>query len=397
MNNLWPLVVLAALGLVRLGWGFVNSVEPTAAVTTDPPAPAPAGALVAPAPSPPVAASDPPPPCRALRSAPAAQRSPGLRGPLGAVGDDPIGQATGVDCLALRDTDHPLRFVGLSAGEVTMGSPATEDGRWPYEGPQHRVRVPAFFAGQTEVTQRQWAYVAGTEPGRRHGLPENPSSFTDDPRNPVEGVTWCDALRFAAALSELDGIEPFYKVEEDCESTGVIRQVSTQGYRLPTEAEWEYLARAGTTTAYSFGEDPEELCTYANVADRTVRETYEDWSTIDCEDGFAHTAPVGSLRPGPWGLFDVHGNVWEWTLDPWVGHYRGREHGERYDPVDLRYEDRAGNPVELADPTVSRVLRGGSWYFVARYERSAVRNYGLPWLSVRGQGFRLVLPAASEP
>ncbi|MCB9761996.1 MAG: SUMF1/EgtB/PvdO family nonheme iron enzyme [Alphaproteobacteria bacterium] len=382
----WPLLALAAVGLGWLGWSFVDGVEPTAEVTPEPPAPAPAGADVAPAPSQPLAASGTPPPCRELLSDPTFQRPPDLTGPLGAIGDDPIGRATDVDCLALSDTDHPLGFVGLSAGEVTMGSPTTEDGHFTDEGPQHRVRVPAFFAGQTEVTQGQWAYVAGTEAGRKHGVPENPSSFTGDPRLPVEQVTWCDALRFAAALSELDGLKPFYVVEEGCESTGAIRQVSTQGYRLPTEAEWEYLARAGTTTRYWSGDTEADLAAVGWYGGNADSRTHP-----------VATPPTDRGAEHPWGLFDVHGNVWEWTLDPWIDHYRGREDGVTFDPVDLRYEDLAGNPANLADPTARRVVRGGSWFDAARVVRSASRFSRLPRLGFRSRGFRLVLSAAPEP
>ncbi|MCB9765618.1 MAG: SUMF1/EgtB/PvdO family nonheme iron enzyme [Alphaproteobacteria bacterium] len=360
----WLLLALVAVGLGWLGWSFVDGG--TGLGVTPPMLDAPS--------------------CRELLSDPTFQRPPDLTGPLGAIGDDPIGRATDVDCLALSDTDHPLGFVGLSAGEVTMGSPTTEDGHYDKEGPQHRVRVPAFFAGQTEVTQGQWASVAGTEAGRKHGVPENPSFFTDDPRLPVEQVTWCDALRFAAALSELDGLEPFYGVEEDCESTGAIRQVSTQGYRLPTEAEWEYLARAGSTTRYWSGDAEDDLAAVGWYSGNSGQRTHP-----------VAAPPTNRGAEHPWGLFDVHGNVWEWTLDPWIDHFRGREDGVTFDPVDLRYEDLAGNPANLADPTAHRVVRGGSWFYTARDARSAFRNDWNPGFRFRHLGFRLVLSAAPEP
>ncbi|MCB9746664.1 MAG: protein kinase, partial [Alphaproteobacteria bacterium] len=142
--------------------------------------------------------------------APAKPRSPQLS-PITA---PPTGGLTGERYVALRDTEHPLTFIGLTGGEFTMGSPPDEAGRFDREGPQHRVRVPPLFVATTPVTQAQWRFVALSEPGRRLGLRPEPSRFKGASR-PVEQVSWTDALRFAAALSELEGKRAFHEVLAD--------------------------------------------------------------------------------------------------------------------------------------------------------------------------------------
>ena len=168
-------------------------------------------------------------------------------------------------------------------------------------------------------------------------------------------VSWNDAVAFAEWLGKKEG----------------------KTYRLPTEAEWEYACRAGTTTRYFCGDDAEGLAEVGNVADATAREKYPDWKdTIAARDGFVYTAPVGRYRPNAWGLHDMHGNVWEWCWD-WYGKdfYKAS-----------RVDDPAG-PLEAA----FRVIRGGSWYHNPRYCRSAGRGRFTPDHRNSHLGFRLAL------
>ena len=150
------------------------------------------------------------------------------------------------------------------------------------------------------------------------------AGFEQTDHHPVVNVSWNDAVAFAEWLGKKEG----------------------KTYRLPTEAEWEYACRAGTTTRYFCGDDPEGLAEVGNIADATAREKYPDWNAIAARDGFVYTAPVGRYRPNAWGLHDMHGNVWEWCWD-WYGKdfYKAS-----------RVDDPAG-PLEAAD----RVIRGGGW------------------------------------
>jgi formylglycine-generating enzyme required for sulfatase activity len=132
-----------------------------------------------------------------------------------------------------------------------------------------------------------------------------------------------------------------------------------KSYRLLSEAEWEYAARAGSITPFHFGSDEKDLCHYANVADRVGKEQYADWKIADCRDGYVNTAPVGSFKPNAFGLFDMHGNVLEWVQDCWNGNYRGG-------PSD-------GSAWATGECGM-RVLRGGSWAREPQYQRLATRN-----------------------
>ncbi len=217
-------------------------------------------------------------------------------------------------------------FVLISAGEFYMGS--NDSWSSSYEIPVHRVKITkAFYLGKYEVTQKQWRDVMGT----------NPSYFTGDDR-PVESVSWDDVQQFIKTLNEKEG---------------------TTRYRLPSEAEWEYAVRAGTTTRYYFGDDESKLDDY---------EWYRDNS-----DSMTH--PVGYKNPNSWGLYDMLGNVQEWVQDKWHLNYEGA-------PYD-------GSAWETGTFT-ERVDRGGSWNRGARLCRSSDRNINDPGMSTYILGFRLV-------
>jgi len=225
-----------------------------------------------------------------------------------------------------------LEMVHLDKGCFLMGSPDDEEGRDSDEGPRHKVCLDSFFMGKTEITQGQWARIMGY----------NPSIFSEKSMNPVENVSWNDTQVFMQRLNQLTG----------------------KTYRLPTEAEWEYAARAGTNTPFYFGE-----CL------STDQVNYDgDNPMPGCPKGKyrGKTVPVGSFQPNGWGLYDMHGNVWEWCQD---------EYGKYH-------EGSVTNPVgpEVAE---SRVRRGGSWDDHGRKVRSAYRYWGEPGGRWGGMGFRL--------
>ncbi|MEB3825989.1 formylglycine-generating enzyme family protein, partial [Phormidium sp. CCY1219] len=202
-----------------------------------------------------------------------------------------------------------LEMVRIPAGTFIMGSPQTESGRDKNEGPQHQVKVPEFFIGKYPVTQAQWQAVMGN----------NPSYFTGD-NLPVENVFWHDAVAFCEQLSEKTG----------------------RVYRLPSEAEWEYACRAGTTTPFHFGETiTPELANYNGNYPYAEEEKGEYRKK---------TTPVGNFPPNAFGLQDMHGNVWEWCQDTWHANYNGA-------PSD-------GSAWDWGGDSGYRMRRGGSWNFI---------------------------------
>ena len=218
-----------------------------------------------------------------------------------------------------------MLLVPIPAGTFTMGEANGDDNETP-----HKVTLTQpFHLGQYEVTQEQYEKVMGT----------NPSNFKGG-QNPVEQVDWNDAVEFCRKLSAL----PAEK------KAGYV-------YRLPTEAEWEYACRAGTTTRYSFGDSDSQLGDYA-------------WYDKNSEDT---THPVGGKKPNGWGLYDMHGNVWEWCQD-WYGSYpRGS----------------ATDPTGAASGSI-RVSRGGGWNLISDYCRSAYRYWRTPDFRGIYLGFRVL-------
>ena len=261
-----------------------------------------------------------------------------------------------------------ITMLSIPAGSFLMGSPDDEEGHWYDEGPQRTVNISAFQMSETEVTQKQFEDVMGW----------NDCYFSGDD-HPVEQVTWFDCVSFCNELSQADGHAQCYTMTnmgydgDHIISADVSCKIDANGYRLPTEAEWEYACRAGTTTRYYWGDSNDEsamkqYCWYeGNANDRHWANPHAD------ENG---TQPVGQKIPNSFGLYDMHGNVWERCWD-W---YSSVYYGTRPDPD--------------SDPTGAssgsyRVMRGGSWYCPAQYCRSASRYGGYPRHRYYYDGFRV--------
>lgn len=235
-----------------------------------------------------------------------------------------------------------LEMVYIPSGTFLLGSPRTESGRSRDEGPQHQVTVSPFFLGKYPVTQVQWRTVAHF-PKVKRDLKPDPSYFKGD-QLPVEQISWHDGVEFCARLSALTG----------------------KLYRFPTEAEWEYACRAGTTTPFHFGETI--VTDFVN---------YNGSSSLNYNPKKKHrsqTSPVGSLGiANGFGLYDMHGNVWEWCQD-WYGPYR---------------DDPITNPKGPESGT-GKINRGGSWFSLAVYCRSANRGHLSPGTRISYLGLRIV-------
>ncbi|OLP15446.1 hypothetical protein BST81_26300 [Leptolyngbya sp. 'hensonii'] len=226
-----------------------------------------------------------------------------------------------------------LEMVAIPAGTFQMGSPENEPGQFDRGGPQHPVTVPAFFLGKYPVTQAQWRQVAGL-PQVERSLDPDPSNFRGDDRRPVERVSWLEATEFCARLSQLTG----------------------KPYRLPSEAEWEYACRAGTETPFHFG---------ATITPDLANYNWEQGygASPKQRSGSKGTTPVGSFGvANAFGLYDLHGNVWEWCEDDWHDSYVGAPRDGNAWIAEKRYEQGR------------RVIRGGSWFSSPWYCRSAYRN-----------------------
>jgi sulfatase modifying factor 1 len=227
------------------------------------------------------------------------------------------------------------RFRWIAPGRFRMGSPADEVERGSAEVPHEVTLSQGYWIADTACTQAFWLAV----------WPVNPSHFQENGSNPVENVAWHDAQRFIAELN---------------------RRLPALYARLPTEAEWEYACRAGTTTPFSFGKQitPEQV------------NYHGDYPCVGGEKGLyrQRTAPVGTLPPNPWGLYEMHGNVWEWCAD-WYAEYLPEPQVDPRGPALGRM----------------RVLRGGTWSDPARYARSATRSRIEPAYRPRSTGFRIVL------
>ena len=258
----------------------------------------------------------------------------------------------------ITQTDDGLIFI--KGGTFNMGSPENELQRNEDEK-QHSVTVSDFYIGKYEVTQKEYQEVTG----------ENPSYFKGEDL-PVENVTWYDAINYCNLLSEKQGLEPVYEINGE----NVTWSKEKNGYRLPTEAEWEYAGRAGTTTVFNTENSisADEANFYGHYP-YGIEENYFSQENLDTKPGVYRqtTTKVGSFSPNKWGLYDIHGNVREWCFD-------------YYGTYDL---ENTNNPSGPANGTL-RVNRGGSWNDYAKHMRSAYRGSFEPDQAMNNTGFRIV-------
>jgi formylglycine-generating enzyme required for sulfatase activity len=242
-----------------------------------------------------------------------------------------------------------MEFVLIQAGSFNMGADARLEDTQIDEAPIHRVIISkAFFIGKYEVTRRQWAELMeeNESPAQAHESPEQTQELFGD--HPVTQISWDEAQSFIERLNLKEG---------------------GNKYRLPTEAEWEYAARAGSNSTFYFGDDAAQLGQYA-------------WFGETIAQGSTH--PVGQKQPNAWGLYDIHGNVWEMVQD-WYG---------------MEYYNETIAPERLLQPSIdpagpesgiSRVERGGSWNASATNCRTANRHFNTPDKKYSNLGFRLAM------
>jgi len=263
-----------------------------------------------------------------------------------------------------------MEFVYIEPGTFMMGSPSSESSQHNDER-QHQVTLTkGFYMQTTEVTVGQWrifvqdsGYKSEAETGggiynwngkeweKKKGYYWDNPGFSQNDSHPVTCVSWNDANAFIKWINRKEG----------------------NIYRLPTEAEWEYSARAGSKAARFWGNDENKACSYANVADRTAKREWSGWIIHNCDDGYVYTSPVGSFKSNSFGLYDILGNAWEWCQD-WYGDYPS---------------SAVTNPTGPSSG-LFRVDRGGCWGDAPMDCRSARRDMSNPDYRVFGMGFRLV-------
>lgn len=265
--------------------------------------------------------------------------------------DDETGQSSEPtsDIPKQITTKTGVEMVLIPGGQFIMGDSHGEDD----EKPGHKVKIDPFYMDKYEVTQNAYETMMG----------KNPAKFKGHGR-PVERVSWFGAIQYCNMRSLREGLIPCYDLETlEC-------NYEVEGYRLPTEAEWEYACRAGTDTRYSFGNGPGNLEQYA-------------WFKGNANNT---THPVGQKKPNPWGLYDMHGNVWEWCNDYYDGDYYQKSG-----------EENPHGPVVGEE----RVLRGGSWASTAESARSSGRYSETPGFAdvcfgYEAYGFRCVRRAVQD-
>jgi formylglycine-generating enzyme required for sulfatase activity len=277
---------------------------------------------------------------------------------------------SGTSCaVEIWDSPNAPQMVVIPAGKYTMGSPESEEERFENEGPPHCVSIGSPIAvGKYEVTRAEFScFVANTG---YHSKPkcygyvgktelkcssrftwQNPG-FEQTDQDPVVCVSWDDAKAYVGWLSERTG----------------------KNYRLLSEAEWEYAARAQTTTARWWGAHADDGCTSANGASLDIKALFPDWTVANYYNGYVLTAPVGCFAPNGFGLYDMLGNVWEWVEDCWNDRYMGA-------PLD--------GSAWLSGNCDLRVLRGGSWHSNPRAVRSAARYSHMIGSGHAAFGFRV--------
>jgi len=267
------------------------------------------------------------------------------------------------------------RLILIKGGTFMMGSPEDEPERSENEGPQHEVRLNPFYIGRYPVTQAQYFTVMGINPSIIKGS-------VNANRLPVENVSWYDAIEFCNILSEKEKLVPYYLINknmtdrdnysaQDTVKWMVNINSSANGYRLPSEAQWEYACRAGTTTAFNWG---------INQINTNQANFYGRFPLYNDSPGGAYpstTTSVGRYPPNKWGLYDMHGNVFEWCWD--------------WDSFDSNYYEYSPD-LDPEGPYygVNRVMRGGSWFNVGRELRSAYREGNTATDRRSTIGFRVV-------
>jgi len=242
-------------------------------------------------------------------------------------------------------------MIRVQGGTFLMGSPENEPGRhMTDESPQHQVTVSPFFISRYPITQAEYLAVMGV----------NPSQHRNMMNHPVDFVSWNQAIEYCNRRSTAEGLTPVYTVE----GTNVTWNRTANGYRLPTEAEWEYACRAGTTTPFHSGTSADEA-------------GWHRGNSVVIENDYRsrRTFPVGQLAPNAWGIFDMHGNVLEWCWD-WFAPYTAEP---KVDPIGPASSPRGG-----------RVYRGGCFDFVPEWCRSAYRFGNRPTFRMFYTGFRVV-------
>ncbi|OAI29481.1 formylglycine-generating enzyme family protein [Methylomonas koyamae] len=262
-----------------------------------------------------------------------------------------------------RDCADCPEMVALPGGVYLMGSPVTDQEGQDYEKPRHEVKVSGFAIGKYEISKSQFAAfveAANYNPGNECWTMEAGKGEMRSNRNWSAPGYPQDSDHPATCVS-VDDAEAYIKW---------LNQKTGKHYRLPTEAEWEYAARSGSAAARFWGDNPDGACKYANVADLSLQKADSKVIPHNCEDGYVFTAPVGSYSPNAFGLYDMLGNVWEWTCSADSGYGSSEE--------------------EKCTGLLSRrIYRGGSWINTADYVRSASRYGYIPSFRFNNVGFRL--------
>ena len=301
-----------------------------------------------------------------------------------------LSDGTELDSGARLSDDLALTMLWIPPGRFWMGSPETELGHQEGEAPQHLMQLQGFFMGQTPITHAQWRAVAAwkEQPGEtwNRDLKTNPSWFDGEMQkirktsdsaaedsavldgtpstdlHPVERVEWHEAMEFCKRLSQRTG----------------------RYYTLPSEAQWEYACRAGTTTPFHFGATiTPDLANYDGTS------TYADGPKGEYRQ---QPTPVGMFPANAWGLHDMHGNVWEWCLDHWHQNYAGApaDGNAWLNTTEPTTKASAKQAIDSVSEEGLRLRRGGSWINSPRVCRSASRGHDLPALAHHCVGFRVV-------
>ena len=302
---------------------------------------------------------------RSAKSRKETSKSPVTSGPESPSPNAPLPQT-------LKSKFTGLEMVLIKEGVFLMGAASSEKEARDNERPQHRVgQTRPFYLGKHEVTQQEYEMVMGMNPSAFQPVLASDGVEGKFARKcPVEQVSWNDAVDFCNKLSELDELTPCYDENR--------QRVAGEGYRLPTEAEWEYACRAGTTTPFHFGESVEH--SQANFSKDVTALNQEAREKVA---NLGKTTTVGNYAKNAFGLSDMHGNVFEWCEDLFDEKAYAARSGTTLDPV-----SRIGSK--------RRVLRGGSWFDPAQKNRSAFRFGADPDYWSHTIGFRVLLPSGAS-